>query len=99
MQLETAILGLKRQQAALRAIGAAMVHRCDPAFLPAYSAAQQELAAAQNSMHSCLQASESRSGVGEEAGPAGAQHVQQMHGNDQDTRSDALLAAADKALV
>ena len=54
VELETAIVGLKRQQAALVATGAVMVHRCDPAFLPAYSAAQKDLSEAQERIHSCL---------------------------------------------
>jgi hypothetical protein len=93
LQLETVIAGLKRQQAALSAIGAAMVHQCDPAFLPEFSSAQQNLCAAQNS---CLQAVPPHNRAG---GAAGGHSMQLVNEEDQQTSTHALVSATDQALV
>jgi hypothetical protein len=94
VQLETSIAGLKRQQAALRAIGAEMVHQCDPAFLSDFSTAQQAVAKAQKAIYTCLQAVEPDNRVG---GASGEQSAQP--GDAKDSGADALREATDEALV
>lgn len=91
VQLETSIVALKRQQAALSAIGAAMMHECAPEFLPELSKAQEGLTAAHRSLSACLQSSADQD--------AGDQSLQHSRAGSREASSDTLVTATDQALV